>query len=258
MFHTNTPAFRAIGCADTPFFPAYLPAVDTAFICFSCLIHRFFSRELHQMKSYLLKSYPLICSLVFLSSACLLTSCSKKESSLPLETPPTDTAANNAVPNSEIHTQEPDQNPHQDNKQIQADAPTEPETSPTRDENPTEDEDADFEYKNLAINPDDCTVVYCKNMPGADSDLECNTKAIVDAGFFLGATVYRVGQVERATKFCVHRDTIYDKCFLDKESYQAYIRENKMDCAFDGSIDSKECINESPCIPAGDDESDDE
>ena len=95
----------------------------------------------------------------------------------------------------------------------------------------TADEDADFEYKNLAINPDNCTVTCCKANVGCDSGLECNTKPIVDAGFVLGSTVYRVGHIVRGGSSCIYQGEAWEKCFLKKKEFEDYIKTQKLDCA---------------------------
>ncbi|MGI5830346.1 MAG: hypothetical protein ACOX8U_09295 [Bradymonadia bacterium] len=50
-----------------------------------------------------------------------------------------------------------------------------------------EGEDADFEYKYLAVNPENCLVVNCNKYPGLeDNDLECDTKNLLGGGLLFG------------------------------------------------------------------------
>ena len=107
--------------------------------------------------------------------------------------------------------------------------------------------DSDFEYKNLAINPADCTVVCCKDNEGCDTGLECNTKPIVDAGFYLGSTVYRVGYIMRGGSSCVYQGEEWEKCFLQKQEFEDYIKTRKLDCA---PGEDNECLYENDeCVP---------
>ncbi|MBQ9818545.1 MAG: hypothetical protein IJM59_13910 [Proteobacteria bacterium] len=108
-------------------------------------------------------------------------------------------------------------------------------------------EDSDFEYKYLAINPADCTVVCCKENEGCDTGFECNTKPIVDAGFHLGSTVYRVGYIMRGGSSCVYQGEQWEKCFLQKQEFEDYIKSKKLDCA---PGEDKECLYENDeCVP---------
>ena len=108
-------------------------------------------------------------------------------------------------------------------------------------------EDSDFEYKNLAINPADCTVVCCKDNEGCDTGLECNTKPIVDAGFYLGSTVYRVGYIMRGGSSCVYQGEEWEKCFLQKQEFEDYIKTRKWACA---PGEDNECLYENDeCVP---------
>ncbi len=108
-------------------------------------------------------------------------------------------------------------------------------------------EDSDFEYNNLAINPADCTVVCCKENEGCDTGLACNTKPIVDAGFYLGATVYRVGYIMRGGSSCIYQGEQWEKCFLQKQEFEDYIKAQKLDCA---PGEDNECLYENDeCVP---------
>lgn len=111
----------------------------------------------------------------------------------------------------------------------------------------TAGEDADFEYKNLAINPNDCTVTCCKEKEGCESGLECNTKPIVDAGFYLGSTVYRVGYIMRGGPFCTYHGEQWEKCFLQKHEFENYIKTQNLNCLPE---EDNECLYENDdCVP---------
>ena len=111
----------------------------------------------------------------------------------------------------------------------------------------TAGEDADFEYKNLAINPADCTVTCCKENEGCQSGLECNTKSIVDAGFYLGSTVYRVGYIMRGGTSCIYQGEQWEKCFLQKQEFENYIKVQNLNCA---PGEDNECLYENDdCEP---------
>ena len=68
----------------------------------------------------------------------------------------------------------------------------------------------------------------------------------MDAGFFLGATTYRVGTIIRGGRDCVYQGEDW-KCFLDKDKYVSYIKKHALNCVYD---QQKECLVETDdCVP---------
>lgn len=110
-----------------------------------------------------------------------------------------------------------------------------------------QDEDAYFEYKYLAVNPEDCIVTHCYKYEGFEYNaLECNTKNILDAGFYLGETTYRIGKIIRSGRDCTYQGEEW-RCFIDKDQYSDYIKSNNLRCVYD---EKKECLVETnECEP---------
>ena len=68
------------------------------------------------------------------------------------------------------------------------------------------EEDPNFEYMYLAVNPENCVVTHCQKYPSFEENgLACNTKQILDAGLYLGETAYRVGKIIRGGRFCTYQ-----------------------------------------------------
>ena len=105
--------------------------------------------------------------------------------------------------------------------------------------------------KDLAIDPKTCQVTHCKSFPGfEDNGLECDTNAIVKAGYALGNPLFRLTYYKFTGDNCNNPDGLPDisvKCFLKAKDFKkACIAKGNDYCDNDTTfIDDSACPKES-------------
>ena len=181
----------------------------------------------------------MIAIVSILSALSMLAACSKKAPEPQPEAKPTEVAAE--APKAEEPAPEAkpaeapanavEQAPANEDKQAEA-APG-PENPPKQDDNHTD----------LALYKD-CVVTHCKNYKGPGHYwLDCDTEAIVEAGFAFGDNVsninYKKGKPVYRTLTqgrgdnCGEQGRYDDKCFVNQNIYIKYIIENQLICNYE-------------------------